>query len=198
MSTMRAAARGFGRFLRSTRVRAVLSVGIVLGLGTVGTLAAWSATTTTTSGTFTTGTVDLWLDNVNATQAAPLSVPLGSALLPGQSAAVRVTVQSRGNVAATYTTKVRGTGTAGTAVQLAVVVGGTISGSTCTGTPTVPTMPLTGADAAILGTRGPLAAGTGAEILCLQFTLPVTASNATQAATGGVVFTFDGTGVANV
>ncbi|MFE0748891.1 SipW-dependent-type signal peptide-containing protein [Gordonia sp. NPDC058843] len=180
------------------QLRAVLSVGIVLGLGTVGTLAAWSATTTTTSGTFTTGTVDLWLNDVNATEVTPLSVPLGSALLPGQSAAVRIAVQSRGNVAANYTTRVRGSGAAGTAVQLTVVVGGTISGSTCTGTPAVTSMTLTGSDASILGTRGPLAAGTGTEVLCLQIGLPVGASNITQTATGSVVLTFEGTGVASV
>ncbi len=198
MTTVRAAVRGFGQVMRSTRVRAVLSVGIVLGLGTVGTLAAWSATTTTTSGTFTTGNVDLWLNDVNATQTAPLSVPLGSALLPGQTAAVRIAVQSRGNVAATYTTRVRGSGNAGTAVQLTVVPGGAISGSTCAGTPAVTDRVLTGTDAAILGTRGPLAAGSGSEVLCLQFRLPAAAANTTQAATGSVVLTFDGTGVASV
>ncbi len=187
-----------GRVVRSARVRAVLSTGIVLGLGTVGTLAAWSASTTTTSGTFTTGTVDLWLNDVNATQAAPLTVPLGSALLPGRSAAVRITVQNRGDVPATYTTRVRGVGTAGTAVQLTVVVGGTISGSTCAGTPAVTNMTLTAADASILGTRGPLAAGTGAEVLCLQFGLPLGSPNAAQSATGSVVVTFDGTGATSV
>ncbi len=192
MTTVRAAVRGFGQVMRSTRVRAVLSVGIVLGLGTVGTLAAWSATTTTT------GNVDLWLNDVNATQTAPLSVPLGSALLPGQTAAVRIAVQSRGNVAATYTTRVRGSGNAGTAVQLTVVPGGAISGSTCAGTPAVTDRVLTGTDAAILGTRGPLAAGSGSEVLCLQFRLPAAAANTTQAATGSVVLTFDGTGVASV
>ncbi len=184
--------------LRSTRVRAILACGIVFGLGTVGTMAAWSATNTTTSGTFTTGSVDLWLNDVNATTTAPLTVPLGSSLLPGQSGAVIINVQNRGISAGNYTTQARATNAAGQAVRLSVVVGGSVSGSTCMGTPSVSNLALTATNVSLLGTRGPLAATSGSDSLCLQFTLPTSAPNAVQSTTGTVIFTFTGSAVAGV
>ena len=184
--------------LRSTRVRAVLACGIVFGLGTVGTMAAWSATNTTTSGTFTTGSVDLWLNDVNATTTAPLTIPLGSSLLPGQSGAVIINVQNRGISAGNYTTQARATNAAGQAVRLSIVVGGSVSGSTCMGTPSVSNLALTATNVSLLGTRGPLAATSGSDSLCLQFTLPTSAPNAVQSNTGTVIFTFTGSAVAGV
>ncbi|MDH3021647.1 hypothetical protein BJF87_05275 [Gordonia sp. CNJ-863] len=184
--------------LRSTRVRAVLACGIVFGLGTVGTMAAWSATNTTTSGTFTTGSVDLWLNDVNATTTAPLTIPLGSSLLPGQSGAVIINVQNRGISAGNYTTQARATNAAGQAVRLSIVVGGSVSGSTCMGTPSVSNLALTATNVSLLGTRGPLAATSGSDSLCLQFTLPTSAPNAVQSTTGTVIFTFTGSAVAGV
>ncbi len=191
-------ARRVSTVLRSTRVRAVLACGIVFGLGTVGTMAAWSATNTTTSGTFTTGSVDLWLNNVNATTTAPLTIPLGSSLLPGQSGAVIINVQNRGISAGNYTTQARATNAAGQAVRLSIVVGGSVSGSTCMGTPSVSNLALTATNVSLLGTRGPLAATSGADSLCLQFTLPTSAPNAVQSTTGTVIFTFTGSAVAGV
>lgn len=44
------------------RTRAVLSLGMVLGLGAVGTMAAWSGSTTATSGMFSTGSIRLELN----------------------------------------------------------------------------------------------------------------------------------------
>ncbi|NKU63947.1 hypothetical protein GS891_12655 [Rhodococcus hoagii] len=41
--------------MTGSRTRAVASLGIVLGLGAIGTLAAWSDTATATSGVFSTG-----------------------------------------------------------------------------------------------------------------------------------------------
>ncbi|QMU22193.1 SipW-dependent-type signal peptide-containing protein [Gordonia rubripertincta] len=191
-------ARRVSTVLRSTRVRAVLACGIVFGLGTVGTMAAWSATNTTTSGTFTTGSVDLWLNNVNATTTAPLTIPLGSSLLPGQSGAVIINVQNRGISAGNYTTQARATNAAGQAVRLSIVVGGSVSGSTCMGTPSVSNLALTATNVSLLGTRGPLAATSGSDSLCLQFTLPTSAPNAVQSTTGTVIFTFTGSAVAGV
>lgn len=42
-----------------TRTRAVLSLGMVFGLGAVGTMAAWSDTATATTGTFSTSSVNV-------------------------------------------------------------------------------------------------------------------------------------------
>ncbi|NKW63306.1 hypothetical protein GS937_02055 [Rhodococcus hoagii] len=48
--------------MTGSRTRAVASLGIVLGLGAIGTLAAWSDTATATSGVFSTGSVSLTLN----------------------------------------------------------------------------------------------------------------------------------------
>lgn len=45
------------------RTRAVLSLGMVLGLGAVGTMAAWSDSATATTGMFSTSSVQLKVDN---------------------------------------------------------------------------------------------------------------------------------------
>lgn len=46
----------------SGRARAIMSVGIVLGLGAVGTLAAWTDNATATSGVFSTGSIEMKLN----------------------------------------------------------------------------------------------------------------------------------------
>ncbi|MDH3007066.1 MULTISPECIES: SipW-dependent-type signal peptide-containing protein [Gordonia] len=184
--------------LRSTRVRAVLACGIVFGLGTVGTMAAWSATNTTTSGTFTTGSVDLWLNNVNATTTAPLALNLGTGVLPGQSRAVMINVQNRGPSAAMYTTTIRGATEGARAMTLSVAVGGSVSGNTCTASPVLTGQAITASATPILGNRGELAATTGTDPLCMQLTLPTAAANTLQSAPVTVVVTFTGTAVAGV
>lgn len=65
----------FFRLLRSARVRALLSLGIVLGFGATSTLAYWTDTATVTGGTFTAGTLDL---QVNDAQGNPTAYALTS------------------------------------------------------------------------------------------------------------------------
>ncbi|WP_238422840.1 SipW-dependent-type signal peptide-containing protein [Gordonia sp. 'Campus'] len=188
------------RTLRSARVRAVLSVGIVLGLGSVGTLAAWSATTTTTSGTFTVGSVDLYLNN--SPTSSSITVPLGAALLPNNSAAVLITVRNRGVSPGTYTTKVNANNVTAQSLRLRVVANATVSGTSCsTGagtTPLVDNQIVSTTVSTFLTQRGPLAATSGSETLCMQFSLPNDAANSLQGASTTVVFTFDGAAVAGV
>lgn len=45
-----------------TRTRAVLSLGMVFGLGAVGTMAAWSDTATATTGMFSTSSVNVQMN----------------------------------------------------------------------------------------------------------------------------------------
>lgn len=171
--------------LRSVRLRAILALGMVLGLGTVGTLAAWSATTTTTSGTFVTGTVDI---TVNNAQGKPdpfvLTMPTGT-LLPGGSTAVLVTVRNVGSLAIDYTTTSAITGALGNNVTVAgrAGVGTAVSGSTCAG-------PTTG----VVGSTRHIARGAE-DVLCMQFTLASTAPNTAQGQAGTATFTFTATGV---
>lgn len=184
----------------SMRIRAVLSLGVILGLGTVGTMATWSASTTTTSGVFTTGTVEIKLNDADATVTTPYTVTLGRALLPGDSAGVPLIVQNRGTLAVRYTTAVRSADATGQAMRLRITTGATVSGASCSGgtATTVVDQAVTSTDTGILGTRGPLAAGTGDDPLCMQFTLPTAAPNSVQTTSGSVQFTFVASAVTSV
>lgn len=175
--------------VRSARFRALLSLGMVLGLGAVGTLAAWSASTTTTSGAFTTGYVDIQLADSPAAYSVVFTSP--TTLLPGQSISAVLPIRNVGNLPVTYTSSFMGSGAMGLALQLKVTTDQVVKNNTCEGTA------VTGTPAAVTstgttfgGTRGTLAPTVGTESLCLQFTLPPTASSALQGQTGSVVFSF--------
>ncbi|GAC82344.1 hypothetical protein GP2_002_00140 [Gordonia paraffinivorans NBRC 108238] len=175
----------------SRRVRALLSCGILLTTGTLGTTALWSTTAATTSGTFTTANIEL---RVNGTDAYTFTFP--GSLLPGSTTAAVVNVQNVGSVAIRYNARVSSSDALGQAMQLKVTAGGSVSGSTCTaGTGLVADgVSITGADAAFATSRGPLAATSGVETLCLQLTLPMSAPGTLAGNTGKTVkFTFDAT-----
>ena len=109
---------GVYRMLKSARFRALLSLGMVLGLGAVGTLAAWSAAPVTTSGVFTTAVVDIQLngDQGNPT-AYPITFTAPKSLLPGESVSAVLPVQNKGNLPFTYTASAIGAGTLGPQLQ---------------------------------------------------------------------------------
>ncbi|MBY6682757.1 hypothetical protein HQ312_17010 [Rhodococcus sp. BP-316] len=172
--------------LRSIRLRALLALGMVLGLGTVGTLAAWSATTTTASGNFVTGTVDITVDNSDgAPQPFVLAVPTG-ALFPGRSAAVLVSVRNAGTLGFTYTTAVATAGQLGSNV---VVTGRAGAGVAATGGTTC-----AGADTGVITSTRAIARNALPDVLCLQFTLANLAPNSSQGQSGTATVTFQATG----
>ena len=93
---------------RSGRVRAVLSLGLLLGLTQVGTLASWTDSATVQGGGFSSGTLDL---KVGESAADQLTGQGGSwthtnltlaAMAPGESVAKALTVGNGGSVALTY------------------------------------------------------------------------------------------------
>ncbi|WP_027503677.1 SipW-dependent-type signal peptide-containing protein, partial [Rhodococcus sp. UNC363MFTsu5.1] len=64
------------------------SLGIVLGLGAIGTLAAWSDTATATSGVFSTGSIDLQLNGQQGNPGAYAFATLTkTGMMPGNSVA---------------------------------------------------------------------------------------------------------------
>ena len=76
------------------RLRAMLAIGIVLGLGAVGTMALWSNSVAATSGDFKTGVVDL---RVNAVKEYSFTGATGltmTNMLPGESRAATLQVQN--------------------------------------------------------------------------------------------------------
>lgn len=170
------------------RVRALLCLGGLLGIGAVGTLAAWSDKATATSGTFATGTINLQLDN---TKTLALSTLAALNLLPGESVAAAVTVQNRGTLPLTYT--MAATTPAGTSEVAAHVVvaahsgGAATNGATnglrtgsCSGTKIAESALTAGGSAPLVSTPRPVAARTGTEALCVTVRLTPSAPVSVQ------------------
>jgi predicted ribosomally synthesized peptide with SipW-like signal peptide len=123
---------------RSGRVRALLSLGLLLGITQVSTLASWTDSATVQGGGFSSGTLDL---KVGESAADQLTGQGGSwthttlaltAMAPGESVARALTVGNGGSVALAYSASVVTTNNdlfnAGTpGLQVTVVEGGTVS-----------------------------------------------------------------------
>ena len=87
------------RILISTRLRAVLSIGMVLGIGAVSTMAYWSDSTTVTTGNFSLGSVDLKLNDQDSLTWTAMNQ---SDMQPGSSKAATLTVKNAGGFNFTY------------------------------------------------------------------------------------------------
>lgn len=190
--------RRMGAALISARARAIMSIGIVLGLGAVGTLAAWSDTSTATSGIFTTGTIDIKVgepfpgaDNVT------LATLGNAAIVPGNTVSSSLKINNNGSVPFNYTIAV---------VASNATLGGLLNSSvylatTCTATPASTVEKLTPSKlfqqttpTAGNLTRGPIAVGANDQ-LCISVTMPSTTAAPAVPATGTVSFTFQATSI---
>jgi predicted ribosomally synthesized peptide with SipW-like signal peptide len=168
---------------------------MVLGLGAVGTLAAWTDESAATA-TFSAGTLDLKLGTLPAgpfTDTVALTTLDMAAMYPGASKAGMITASNSGTVPLSYTLAGTGTGTLGAALKVSVYSGGAAtnvaSTGTCSGTLLGTTdLPLTGT--LISSARTLPAAST--ENLCLLVKLPATAPNTLQGTTTTATFTFTG------
>lgn len=182
--------RALGLALISRRFRAVLSVGMVLGIGVVGTLALWSSTVTTNSGTFTTATISILADNSKSATIA--FAPNG--LLPGKSAAKVITVSNAGTTALQYSAAVASSDALGQGMTLTVVPNAAATNGVCSaGTALTTGAAITASPVTFVTGRGPLAAATGAENLCVQVTLPIGAPATVAGTSGTITLTFTGT-----
>jgi predicted ribosomally synthesized peptide with SipW-like signal peptide len=171
------------------RVRAVLAVGTVLGLGAVGTLAAWTDSSTATTGTFSTGTIDLRLGSGTADPNPFAFTTFAAAnLAPGSETTGTLQVNNSGslpfsyNVSGSATSSGAGSDQLGSALTLQIYAGSSCSGAVLN-SPAKFTF-------ATLGTARTLAAGTN-ETLCFRAALPVGADSALQgkSTVGTFVFT---------
>jgi predicted ribosomally synthesized peptide with SipW-like signal peptide len=173
---------------RSVRVRALLSLGMVLGLGAVGTLAAWTDVTTATA-TFSAGDVDI---NVNGSETGAV-VFSSAAMKPGDVLVAPVRINNTGDLSVTYrmATAVTGTGLgAGLAVEIRSAAT-TCQNVTSSGGVVVSTGSTTLTNALIINSR-PLAATapSNTETLCFKVSLPADAPDSYQGKTAETTFTF--------
>ncbi|WP_336793970.1 SipW-dependent-type signal peptide-containing protein [Gordonia malaquae] len=164
-----------------TRARAIASLGMVFGLGAVGTMAAWSDTATATTGMFTTNSINIQMkvnDNrpiYNFTSLKKINMARGA------TTSGVLEVKNTGSHPFTYVMSVdtanNGTATYGSAsaavfaqnLLVTVSKGGTKSGDTCTGGTTLGTAdkPLVLGSTALVPTTGPLAVNAS-DNLCVQ------------------------------
>lgn len=185
---------------RSVQVKAILSLGILVGLGGVSTLAAWTGTATATS-SITAAKVSL---GVGATASSATSesytVPVSSVnWYPGASAAAVVVVKNTSTVALPYS--IRGSVTdsggveLGKAMQVLVKTGSTVSGTAPNATCSGGTALVTKAAGSAFGADAvrPVLAADASETLCVQYSLPVNAANNLQGATTKLDLVFTGT-----
>ncbi|MHA7225729.1 SipW-dependent-type signal peptide-containing protein [Glutamicibacter soli] len=185
---------------RSVQVKAILSMGILVGLGSVSTLAAWTGTATATT-SITAAKVSLGVEaTASSATSESYTVPVSSVnWYPGASAAAVVVVKNTSTVELPYS--IRGSITdsggveLGKAMQVQVKTGSTVSGTapsaTCSGTAAIVDKK---AGSAFGGSVevSTLAAGAS-ETLCVQYSLPVTAANNLQGATTKLDLVFTGT-----
>lgn len=180
------ARRSVGR--RRDQVRVLLAACGVLGIGAVGTLAAWTDQSTATSGTFTAGRIDIKLGATpvdNNPPAFTTAFTLAN-MKPGDTKDTTLQVNNSGTVAFTYT--LSGTATnngAGTDQLGSAMTIQVYAGSTCTGTPLNSPAKFTFSATS----PRPLTGGAN-ETLCFRATLPTTADTALQGQTTTGTFTF--------
>lgn len=187
-----------------TRTRALLSLGMVLGVGAVGTMAAWSDTATATTGMFETGAVNVQL-KLNSQRPTYNFVALNKVnMARGASVAGMLPVNNTGSSDFDYTVKANsadaGTAAYGAAsaatfaqnLNVKVYVGGSSNGTTCTGGTQL-------ADTALaLGSVNVVGAGrrldvAQSESLCFQVTVNANAPKAARMSALSIGFQFAAT-----
>ncbi|GAB4004775.1 SipW-dependent-type signal peptide-containing protein [Nocardioides ultimimeridianus] len=171
------------RWFGHGRTRALLATGLLLGTGAVATSAYWTTKKTVTGTSFTTGTMHIVLGSTSLNLSGMTAGSSAASLFP-------VSNTSTGAVAFSYRIKASATNTLGSALTTTVRVGGSVSGSTCTGGTLVGS-----AGAALNGFNQPAGADLaqgGAANVCIQVTLPSTATVA-PGSTSTVTFTFPAT-----
>lgn len=195
------------------RVRALLSLGVVLGIGAVTTAAYLSDDATLDSGSFQTGTLDITLDQgvitpnatVDALGGTVTKVSFGiAAMLPGESVAAQVLVRNDGDVPfsfkangkivdSTYPTTAPArltfavySGAAGTPTGTAAAGN---RGGSCGGTLLFGPTPLTTAATDVITTARPLASAAS-ENVCFLVRLDPLAGNTYQSKSATASFVF--------
>ena len=196
--------------LSSTRARAVLGLGAVLGLSVTGTFAFWTDSVTIAGQTLTSGNIDLQAGATAATTGNTFTTTtLGTtAMVPGDSVAQVLVLKNAGNVPLKWTAKggLLATGDAAAfdaqqALRLTITDGAptgsapnvTCSAGSITYVNDVAMKNVSGTD--IIATRqAAIAGGGGTKTLCISIKLAAGADQAlSNGKTATSAFTFLGT-----
>jgi predicted ribosomally synthesized peptide with SipW-like signal peptide len=196
------------RHVKSTRVRAGLSLGVVGVLAASGTFAYWTDSVTVSGTSFTTGTLALQVDNAHSVNNASGTLTM-TGMVPGNTSAQILTVKNNGTVPLKWTLAANLTGTNatdfGTAGALSVTVktganiGGSGNSATCSGGTVVGSATtLTTSSSSVVATPQPSTPGSGLGAggtvpLCFQVTFDSNAATSLQNKTTLATFTFSAT-----
>jgi len=177
----------------SVPLRAVLSLGLVLGVGSAGTFAYWTDEAVAQGITFTAGTLDLELQD-DADDSISFTTLNISNMIPGQSVAGLLKVENVGNVGFTYTASTSVSNSTLAGALDVKVTNGSVTGSAPSATCSGSQLSGTGAklDQALVSTSRSLSA-SASENLCLQVSMPSGASSSLQGTTTTVSYTFTAT-----
>jgi predicted ribosomally synthesized peptide with SipW-like signal peptide len=176
--------------------RIILSLGLVLGLGSMGTFAYWTDQVTVTGVTFSSGSIDLRVNNLDTvTSYTTLNL---SNMVPGNSSAGVLTIKNQGLSPLKYTATTSATNGDGKDLRsgLSVKVTGDSSVSGSGASTTCSSSALSGTSSSLNGglvTTGRLLQPGTTETLCIQITLPTTASSSLQSATSDISMAFNAT-----
>ena len=191
----------------SRALRAILSLGMVVGLGATGTYAYWTDQAQVSGTTITTGTIDLKASTNGGTTYADNPTDFTtmnvSTMVPGDTTAAVLTLKNSGTAPLNYTATSVGsngdTKSLATNLTVKVTLDTATSGSgravTCPGTAIANSGTTVGLTATPLITSNPvqtLAAGS-TQTVCIQVGLPSAAPSSLQGATTNLTFTFTGT-----
>lgn len=165
---------GLGKYRRGRAwayVRACLTLGVVLGAGAVGTMAAWSDSATATSGTFSVGETEVLRLAVSGDASVHQFLTLDrSSMLRGQSAAGGLEVQNTGTVDFDWAISAQASGSQDLidVLQVGLFSGESADGSTCDGAQIGTTQAMS--PSPTLATSRRVVAGES-ETICVQVTV---------------------------
>lgn len=189
------------------RTRALLGLGMALGLTSVNTLAYWSDEATVKTGSIQSGSLDLLIDSQLAGQGGEVtrSAINATAVLPGESFAFTVPVQRQTNTAG-FAVTATGTSTGGLAGHLQwsvhegtagtpAVNGNSIRSNTCSGTALSTGVTLGAAAQTVIPASAPVNLGgaTYSKNVCIRVALPSNANNSAQNTSATATFTLTAT-----
>ncbi|CUR54685.1 conserved exported hypothetical protein [metagenome] len=192
------------RRLTSAQLRALLSVGILLGVGSVGTMARFTASGDANAGSFTTGTLDVRLNAAgnNVGQGGTwtnASLTIGD-LTPGESLAVGFPVRNDGTTAFTYTATATATGDLAPLLRFSTYLGGTAGNTgnstddnrvgTCSGTSVSSSQTLSGTAVNVIPNAQSVAVN-GSQNVCVLVSLVATAASSAQGDSATATYAFN-------
>lgn len=183
--------------ITSSRTRAVLCIGMLVGLGAVGTLAKWNDQAAATSGEIATGRINILANSEKQHTFSALGM---AGMRSGNSKAANLTVGNNGSIPLRYTVAVTGSGKLSPYLEITAFTGGSATNAnsvgTCPGgTQVGKATARDGSETALVTAAQTLAATSGSQVLCFVAALAASTPTSASNTTGTLTLTFRATSV---